>query len=57
MREAYLNQGGTPFLDQDYSVFGRVIEGLEVIDRIAAARTNAENLPFEKMWMVVRLMR
>jgi cyclophilin family peptidyl-prolyl cis-trans isomerase len=57
VREAYLSQGGTPFLDQDYSVFGRVVEGLDVIDRIAATRTNAENLPLEKMWMIVRLMR
>jgi peptidyl-prolyl cis-trans isomerase B (cyclophilin B) len=57
VREAYLSMGGTPFLDQDYTVFGRVIEGLDVVDRIAATRTNADNFPNEKMWMIVRVMR
>jgi|GEM_PF-6413344 len=33
--QRYLQQGGTPHLDGDYTVFGEVVEGLEVIDRIA----------------------
>ncbi|MEL7020414.1 MAG: peptidylprolyl isomerase, partial [Bacteroidota bacterium] len=35
-RAIYLERGGTPFLDKDYTVFGQVIDGLEVIDKIAA---------------------
>lgn len=57
VREAYLANGGTPALDQDYTVFGRVIDGLDVIDRIAAVRTNSDNFPQEDMWMIVRVMR
>lgn len=39
-REAYKTLGGTPFLDMDYTVFGRVVKGLDVIDKIAAVETN-----------------
>lgn len=39
--EAYHN-GGTPFLDKEYSVFGQVIEGLDVIDKIANVEVEAD---------------
>lgn len=39
--EAYRN-GGTPFLDKEYSVFGQVIEGLDVIDKIANVEVEAD---------------
>ena len=35
-----MNIGGTPRLDGTYTVFGEVIEGLDIVDRIAAAMTN-----------------
>jgi peptidyl-prolyl cis-trans isomerase B (cyclophilin B) len=57
IREKYKEVGGTPFLDQGYTVFGQVIEGLEVIDRIAAVRTNAQTRPQEDVWMVIKLIR
>lgn len=57
IREQYLEVGGTPFLDQEYTVFGRVIEGLDVIDRIAAQATNSSNRPEEDIWMIIRLIR
>lgn len=57
VRDEYLEQGGTPFLDQEYTVFGKVIEGLEVLDRIAAVKTNRANRPDEDVWMVIRLIR
>lgn len=44
-KEAYLNLGGTPFLDGEYTVFGRVVEGLDVIDKIAAVETDSRNRP------------
>lgn len=47
IREIYKTIGGTPFLDGEYTVFGEVIEGLEVIDKIAAVKTNPENRPVE----------
>src|SRR5690606_26209206 len=44
-REIYKTTGGTPQLDQSYTVFGQVIKGLEVIDRIAALKTDANDRP------------
>lgn len=39
-KETYYSIGGTPFLDNDYTVFGEVVEGLEVVDAIAAVQTS-----------------
>jgi peptidylprolyl isomerase len=44
-RIAYTTLGGTPFLDNDYTVFGEVIEGLDVIDNIAAVKTKPGDRP------------
>ena len=38
-REIYKTVGGTPFLDGQYTVFGQVTEGLDVIDKIASVQT------------------
>lgn len=39
-RQAYTTVGGTPHLDQNYTVFGRLIKGYDVLDRIAAVATS-----------------
>ncbi len=39
-REVYKTAGGTPHLDQSYTVFGEVVKGLEVVDKIAAVQTS-----------------
>jgi cyclophilin family peptidyl-prolyl cis-trans isomerase len=39
-REAYKTIGGTPFLDQGYTVFGEVVKGIEVVDKIAVVPTS-----------------
>jgi peptidyl-prolyl cis-trans isomerase B (cyclophilin B) len=44
-RQVYKTLGGTPFLDQNYTVFGEVVEGLAVIDSIAKTPTNALDRP------------
>src|SRR5690606_6114455 len=42
-KEVYTTTGGSPFLDGDYTVFGKVIKGLEVIDKIAALPKDGQN--------------
>ena len=53
IRDAYKTLGGTPHLDRDYTVFGRVIEGLDVIDKIAAQPTGGGNRPVSDIRMKI----
>ena len=39
-REVYATQGGTPHLDNQYTVFGEVVEGMDVVDKIEKAETD-----------------
>lgn len=57
VRQEYLEKGGIPSLDQNYTVFGQVIEGLDVIDKIAATATNPGDRPREDVWMKISLIR
>ncbi|MEI6765595.1 MAG: peptidylprolyl isomerase [Bacteroidota bacterium] len=52
-RDAYKTIGGTPHLDGDYTVFGEVYEGLDVVDKIAAAKTDAGSKPVEDIKMTI----
>ena len=54
-RLLYKQEGGAPFLDNDYTVFGEVVEGMEVIDKIAAVQTDPRNRPLEDVRMKVRI--
>ena len=57
VREMYLERGGTPFLDQNYTVFGIITEGLDVIDKIAAVATGAGDRPQQDVPMKISLVR
>ena len=46
-RQAYKTVGGTPHLDGDYTVFGEVTEGLDVVDKIAAVQTGRMDVPVQ----------
>ena len=46
-RQAYQTVGGTPHLDGDYTVFGEVTEGLDIVDKIAAVKTGPGDVPVE----------
>ena len=49
LKEAYIQHGGTPFLDREYTVFGRVINGLEIVDAIAKVSKDRRDRPEENV--------
>lgn len=51
-RQTYKTVGGTPHLDGDYTVFGEVTEGLEVVDKIAAVKTGGQDVPVEPVTII-----
>lgn len=55
--ERYMTEGGTPFLDNNYTVFGYVVEGLDIIDSVAAVPTGAGNRPRSDVRMVMEVIR
>jgi len=52
-RSVYKSIGGTPHLDQNYTIFGEVIKGISVIDSIATVETDSSNRPIED----IRILR
>ncbi len=55
-KEIYSRIGGTPQLDQGYTVFGEVISGLDVIDKIATVQKNAGDRPLQNVRMKMRML-
>ncbi len=51
--KVYTTLGGSPHLDGEYTVFGKVIKGLEVIDKIAAVQKDNADRPMEDVRMMV----
>ena len=52
IREVYKTLGGTPHLDGSYTVFGEVVEGLEVVGRIEKAATDDHDRPLKDIRVV-----
>ncbi|MBV6483740.1 MAG: putative peptidyl-prolyl cis-trans isomerase [Flavobacteriales bacterium] len=55
--KTYETIGGTPHLDMDYTVFGEVIEGLEVIDKIAEVKKDKRDRPLEDIKMTLKIVK
>ena len=55
-KKVYTTLGGTPHLDGGYTVFGEVIEGLSVIDSIAAQPTGPNDRPVKDIKMEIKVL-
>jgi len=55
-KEIYNRIGGVPFLDQNYTVFGEVISGLDVIDKIAQLPKDASDRPLQNVRMKIKML-
>jgi cyclophilin family peptidyl-prolyl cis-trans isomerase len=56
-KKIYTSVGGYPSLDGAYTVFGEVIEGFDVIDRIAAEQTDKADRPLRDIKMKIRVVQ
>lgn len=56
-REVYKTIGGSPHLDRNYTVFGEVVSGLEMVDKIAAEPTGKGDRPIEDVKMTVSILK
>ena len=56
-RQVYKTIGGTPHLDRNYTVFGEVIKGLEMVDAIASEPTGKADRPKRDVKMTVTVLK
>ena len=52
LREVYKTLGGTPHLDGQYTVYGEVVEGLDIVEKIQAVETDANDRPVEDVKII-----
>ena len=51
-RQAYTTVGGTPHLDGQYTVFGEVLQGMDVVDKIQNVATGANDRPIDDVKII-----
>ena len=51
-RAVYRTRGGTPHLDGNYTVFGEVTEGIDVVEKISKVKTNTSDRPVEDVRVI-----
>ncbi|WP_221452707.1 peptidylprolyl isomerase [Mucilaginibacter sp. FT3.2] len=56
-RQVYQTVGGTPFLDQHYTVFGEIVKGIDLIDKITALKVDKNGNPDSLVWMKLTLLK
>ncbi len=55
--QTYATEGGAPFLDGNYTVFGELVEGWDVLDAIASSAKDARDRPNEDIQMTVKIKK
>jgi len=55
-RDIYIKEGGVPRLDMEYTVFGQVISGMEVVDKISNLNTNEQDRPVADVRMTIKMV-
>ena len=55
-REYYTTVGGAPHLDQNYTVYGEVVSGIDMVDRIAGVKKDKNDRPLQDVPMTVTLL-
>lgn len=56
-REAYTTVGGSPEIENEYTVFGEIIDGTEVIDKIASLKTDKNDRPYKDVVIEVKVLK
>lgn len=56
-RAVYKTLGGTPHLDRNYTVFGEIVEGLDLVAAIASVQTDSNDRPVEDIAMTITLLK
>lgn len=55
--KTYETIGGAPHLDMDYTVFGEVIEGLDIVDKIASVKRDRKDRPLEDVKITIKIIK
>jgi cyclophilin family peptidyl-prolyl cis-trans isomerase len=56
-REIYITIGGYPSLDGDYTVFGEVVEGMDVVEKITSVKTDRNDRPVQDIGMEIKYLK
>jgi cyclophilin family peptidyl-prolyl cis-trans isomerase len=56
-RQVYKTMGGSPHLDRNYTVYGEVVKGLELVDSVAAVKTDEKDRPTTDIKMEISLLK
>lgn len=56
-RRVYTTIGGTPHLDGAYTVFGEVVSGMDIVDKIADVKTDTNDRPLKNIPMTIKILK
>ena len=52
VKHRYMTEGGTPHLDNEYTVFGELVDGFKTIDKIQNRETGENNRPLKEVYII-----